>query len=138
MDPDQPGTLLEEIGHAMASAASGEWASIRLLVTSVASMSETTLEISLPNGTLDESRSISFSGHDACDRLRRSMYQQGTGTWYNATFLLDRTGKLHADFDYENTPYEEDATSEVLLKDHRMFPRDNTHLPSWHPAKQHP
>ena len=143
--PDQH--HLTQIGQAMLEAAGSEWKTITLDVTAAAAMTKTSLTIEKADGTYDQTTNISTDGAIACDELREAMYQEGKGTWYNATFVVDEGRRISADFDYENPPFggvaddddpdsEGDADPELLLEDHRMFPRDPDVLPEWHPARR--
>ncbi|PSL05185.1 uncharacterized protein DUF600 [Haloactinopolyspora alba] len=78
--------------------------------------------------------------------LRKSMYEPGKGTWYNATFTVDDTGKITADFDYDNPAarrhgqrqrarHRGGAYNELMLKDHTTYPRDPENLPDGRHAR---
>ncbi|WP_152361082.1 hypothetical protein [Microlunatus speluncae] len=130
-DPD----LLKRIGAAMAASASKEWRRITLTATAVTSGNETTLAIERPNGEVDPSQGISADAHFAIGQLRASMYEQGVGTWYNATMTLTADGNLETAFDYDSPPFGGDYTDEMLEDDQEAYPRSPENLPSWHPSR---
>ena len=126
--------LLTKIGQAMAQSAPAGWQRISLRATGVSSMMETALTVTLDGGAIDRTGSIVDEGDEACEDLRVASYQPGKGTWYTATFTLDRDGRLAADFDYDNPPFDGNADPELLRDDQEDFPRDPEQLPAWHPA----
>jgi hypothetical protein len=85
-------------------------------------------------------------GNRTLAELCEEMYAERTGTWYNATFHLSAGGDIAGEFDYDNPPYgglaSDDPASEgeadpgLLLEDHELYPRDDEHLPTWHPAHE--
>jgi hypothetical protein len=93
------------------------------------------LAFDLADGSVDSSRSIGVEAQMVCDDLRDAMYEDGAGTWYNATFVLTADGGIEADFDYTNPPFDGAATADLLEDDQRAYPRDAEHLPDWHPAR---
>lgn len=135
MSLDTQSELLANIGQAMAQSAPAGWQQVSLRVTGVYSMMETALTITVADGTVDKTRSIVDEGDEACEELRAVMYEPGKGTWYNANFTLDASGKLDADFDYDEPPFEGDADEALLRDDQEKFARDSERLPAWHPAR---
>lgn len=67
----------------------------------------------------------------AAHRLRTAMHDPEKGTWYNATFALERDGDLEAEYDYDNPPFGGWAAGSLLVTDHIKLPRKT--LPVWHP-----
>lgn len=126
---------LENLGHVLAAVVDGEWLEIVLEISAAGALTDTALSVVRPDGTEDWSVKPTVEVFDACKELRRSMYQPGNGTWYNATAHLGSDGQFDVDFDYSNPPFEGDAEDAVLLKDQVSFPRDSDHLPDWHPSR---
>ncbi|PSL08124.1 hypothetical protein CLV30_10191 [Haloactinopolyspora alba] len=80
-----------------------------------------------------------------CGQLRADMYQDGNGTWYNARITVDEQRQVTVEFDYDTPPFggvidetdpdgEGDADPELLLEDHRMYPRSPDLVPTRHPV----
>ncbi|MFC0627893.1 immunity protein YezG family protein [Kribbella deserti] len=97
-------------------------------------MTKTKVVITTAEGTADCTVGLDEAGRTAARQLRKEMHQPAKGTWYNARLELQPSGKLNADFDYDNPPFDGDADADLLLEDQRLFPRDGGHLPGWHPA----
>ena len=130
--------LLQAIGADALRAAPDEWLQITINVSGAGSGTEIESSVLTPHGAQDLEMSI--NGDVALDDLREAMYQEGTGTWYRATFTIDSAGQIEADFDYDAKPYDpmdegQDYITEMLLEDQDLYPRDQDHLPDWHPAK---
>ncbi|WP_116946950.1 antitoxin YezG family protein [Jiangella endophytica] len=137
--------LLQTIGQAMVSAAPAGWQSLTLLVSAAARLTNTKLLPEMQASDAPPDVLIDFEGRRAASDLRKAMYQEGKGTWYNASITVSQDGKVTADFDYDNPPLggladesnpdsEGWATEDLLLDDQKQFPRDPEHLPPWHPA----
>lgn len=130
--------LLVTVAKSMARAAAPGWKRVELSITGVEQMTSTEIRIIREDDSVAEPVGLSHDGHDATAALRKEMYQPGKGTWYNAHLSLESSGKLNADFDYDNRPFDGDVDDVLLLEDHRLFPRDPEHLPTWHPARDRP
>jgi len=130
-----PPELLTEIGKGMIDAAPDEWQRLELSLTSAGLMIKSGLSVTKSDGSVDKLHEIDGDTLAACDELRESMYQDGSGTWYNADIIVDRSGNIESTFDYENPPFDGTADSELLTEDQQEYPRDQEHLPNWHPAK---
>ncbi|MGW5191961.1 immunity protein YezG family protein [Kribbella sp. NPDC004138] len=133
---DHAQELLATIGKAMARSAFPGCEEAELKITGAGPLSGTTFSANAADGSVNRKIGLERDGQDAADQLRKEMYQPGKGAWYNATITLTRSGRLTADFDYDTPPFEGDADPDLLIEDHRLFPRDPEHLPTWHPAKQ--
>ena len=84
-----------------------------------------------PGGKVD-SPTLPFGVYDALDALRATMYREGAGTWFAATFRVTAAGSATAEFDYESEPQWDAAPApEVYVADLEHFPRDEAHLPEW-------
>lgn len=127
--------ILQRIAAAMTESAPKEWRRIELFASAIASGDQTRLAIEKTNGEVDRSQGISADGHFAVGALRTSMYVEGVGTWYNATFVLTPGGQLETDFDYDNPPYGGDYVDVMLEDDQEVFPRSPENLPAWHPSR---
>lgn len=51
---------------------------------------------------------------------------------------VDAEGNFEAQYDYDNPAYEGDTDDVLLEDDQQKFPRDQEHLPDWHPSKLQP
>ncbi|PSL08120.1 hypothetical protein CLV30_10187 [Haloactinopolyspora alba] len=136
---------LNAVGQAMVAAAPDGWRFLKLEVMAAGEMTDTGLEIETQDGSIDTDAVLELDGLDAVEELRADMYEPGKGTWYLATITIDENGEIKADFDYENAPFggihdqtpsSGNADPELLLEDHKKFPRDPELLPEWHPARQ--
>lgn len=127
--------LLTAVAKAMPRAATPGWTHAELRITGVGGMSKTTVRVTGPDGGVDGAIGLDEDGRTAARTLRKEMYQPGKGTWYNARIQLDSSGKLNAEFDYDNRPFDGDADDVLLMEDQRLFPRDPENLPDWHPAR---
>lgn len=141
--PD-PNTL-NTVGQAMIAAAPDGWRRLKLDVMAAGEMTDTGLQIERMDGSVDTDAVLELDGLDAVEELRTAMYEQGKGTWYRATITVNENSEIKADFDYENAPFggvhdgtpnSGNADPELLLEDHKRFPRDPELLPEWHPARQ--
>jgi len=119
----------------MIDAAPDEWQRLELFLTSAGLMIKSGLSVTNSDGSVDKLHEIDGDTLAACDELRERMYQEGSGTWYNADIVVDRSGKIESTFDYENPPFDGTADPELLAEDQQEYPRDQEHLPSWHPAR---
>jgi hypothetical protein len=135
MISEQANTLLESIGKSMLRAAAGRsWESLVVHASSGGGMTETALGVHLVDGSVDQSGGIDRDGGLDCHELREVMYQEGKGSWYNATFTVDDQKQLDAEFDYDNPPFRGNADDELLTDDQRDYPRSLENLPLWHPS----
>jgi hypothetical protein len=112
------------------------WAKAVLKVSAVAATMETQFAVEMLDGSIDAGLSIAVEAQTACDVLRDAMYEDGVGTWYNATFVLTAGGGLEAEFDYDDPPFDGGGTPDLLIDDQRAYPRDAAHLPAWHPSAE--
>ncbi len=136
-------TLLNAVGQAMVNAAPEGWKTLTLDVTAAANMTDVGLDVTMPDGSTPHTR-MPGAGARTINDLRKAMHEPDKGTWYNATFTVDETGKINASFDYDNAPFggiahdadpeSGDAEPDLLLEDHKMYPRSPENLPHWHPA----
>lgn len=138
-------SLLSNVGQAMADAAPEGWETLTLDVTAAANMTDVGLNATMPDGS-EPDFSMRGTGIRTVSALRKAMYEPETGTWYNATFVLNESGEIKAEFDYENPPFggladdddpgsSGDAEPDLLIEDQKMYPRTTEHLPDWHPAR---
>ncbi|GAB3762995.1 antitoxin YezG family protein [Microlunatus parietis] len=126
---------LQTIGSGMAQAGPPGWKNARLTISAVASLIRAKMAYELDDGSLDTSTGIDGYTQLACGDLRTSMYREGSGTWYNATFTLTSDGRLETDFDYDNPPFDGDYEAELLEDDQERYPRSQENLPAWHPSR---
>lgn len=130
--------LLVAVGNETIRSAPTGWTSITLELIGTGSATKSRAAAQVAGAT--EHFHLSNHGVKAGGTLRAAMYQEGTGTWYRATFTIDSTGELEADFDYDAKPYDpmhegQDYIADLLLEDQKVYLRDQEHLPDWHPAK---
>ncbi|SEE94206.1 hypothetical protein [Jiangella alba] len=145
--PDQP--LEKAVGEAMIAAdeVPGGWNTLTLDVTAAGDLIESSFEATMPDGSTEDLEPPDDANH-AARALRKAMYTPGEGTWWNATFTVDAANRsvVRAVYDYDTPPLGGmvddddpnaggDADEALMLKDHRQFPRDEAHLPAWHPAR---
>jgi hypothetical protein len=77
-----------------------------------------------------------------CAQLREQMYEVKRGTWYTAAFSIRSDGERSTQYDYESIPIHPqfnetlDDIRDSLMEDQERFPRDQEHLPEWHPARR--
>ncbi|WP_245548359.1 hypothetical protein [Gordonia araii] len=73
---------------------------------------------------------------DVISRLREAMYQGGLGTWFSAVLIVDRSGSVDGQFNYDSEP-EWDAPVDpvVYVTDQEKLPRDVENQPDWLKAK---
>ncbi|MEV0796011.1 hypothetical protein [Kribbella sp. NPDC050459] len=100
----------------------------------MAATMETQLAVEMLDGAVEAGESIDVEAQMACDDLRDVMYEDGVGTWYNATFTVTPDGSLVTEFDYDNPPFGGGGDDDLLVDDQHAYPRDAEHLPTWHPA----
>ncbi|WP_350277544.1 hypothetical protein [Kribbella sp. HUAS MG21] len=132
--PDQ--ASLEIVGAAVLKAVPDGWGRAVLTVSAVAATMETRLAVEMLDGSVEGGESIDVDAQLACDDLRDRMYEDGVGTWYNATFVVTPDGGLEAEFDYDNPPFEGGGDADLLENDQEAYPRDAEHLPAWHPSRE--
>ncbi len=139
--PDRP--LEKAVGEAMIAAEDVPgWKPLTLDVTAAGDLVESGFEAAMPDGSTEDLEPPDDANH-AARALRKAMYSPGVGTWWNATFTVDADSNVvRATYDYDNPPLggmvdddDPDADDALMLKDHRLFPRDEAHLPDWHPAR---
>jgi hypothetical protein len=116
------------------AAAGQEWEMLKVDATSAGGMTETALSVHLVDGSVDQSGGLDRDGRLDCHELREVMYQEGKGSWYNATFTVDSEKQLEAEFDYDDPPFEGTADDQLLTDDQRDHPRSLENLPLWHPS----
>jgi hypothetical protein len=142
---DEIDGLLRIVFQKMIESATGDWVSLELLVTGIGSGTDFTARATVENGGESTYR-LGTDGTMACLELRKTMYRPGVGTWYTAHFTVDETKECGVEYDYDTMPEDReilmahgpginDELREVLLEDQEMFPRDQEHLPGWHPCR---
>jgi hypothetical protein len=132
--------LLQEIYASMVRAAPGGWKRVELIAVGMgastgfrnASFSNIGSRTSLP---------LDSQGTAACAKLREVMFREGKGTWCTGTFAIDSSGERDAQYDYTSAPLNADFAETLadirdeLIEDQKLFPRDQEHLPEWHPSR---
>lgn len=133
---EQAQEALEKVGAGILRAAPDNgWSVAQLHLTGAARMLETRLVVIGADGAEDRTREVDNDTMRTCHQLRKAMYREGSGTWYNAVIAVDANRELDSSYDYDSAPLGGQAVSELLLDDQIKFPRDDEHLPDWHPSK---
>ncbi|TDD64774.1 hypothetical protein E1262_27175 [Jiangella aurantiaca] len=127
------------------------WARIVVEATGASGMTSTRLSVITADGDDSHDGVVPDDTLELISDLRDDCYREGRGTWYNATFTVDVADEdLRVELDYDNPPMggvrdpakpdseddaadDGDATIELLLDDHELYPRDPEQLPDWHP-----
>jgi hypothetical protein len=133
--------LLRTIYAAMGRAAPEGWEKVRLIAVGIGAST------GFRNASFSKSGSRTSLGLDAqgtaaCAKLREIMFHERKGTWYTATFTVEAARKCYAEYDYDSAPLNADfaeALADIraeLIDDQEMFPRDQEHLPEWHPSRK--
>ena len=129
---------LLDIGKSIVRVAPEGWTSASLILAGAGATVESRLIFSVLE-RVREDFGIDLQGGQAVSRLRRSMYEPGKGAWYSATIVVDRSGQLDAEFDYEGWPFGDEEMDENLrdmfIEDQELFPRPVELLPPWHPLR---
>jgi hypothetical protein len=135
--------LLREIFRELTTSAASDWTSLNLTVLGTGSGAGFTSMATSADGSQSHPR-LSTDGALACIRLREVMYQAGRGTWYTALFIVDANRACSVEYDYDSIPINSnfgetaDDIRGELIEDHKLFPRDQQHLPLWHPCRVSP
>lgn len=132
---DKTSTLIQSIGKGMADSVAPGWARLELRVSGAGGMTDSRLTVVAPDNTEDRTQSLAKQARRVVATLRKTMFQPGNGTWYNATFILTAEGILEAEYDYDTRPFDGLADDDLLRDDQRMWPRDPGNLPDWHPSR---
>ncbi|MCG7286415.1 hypothetical protein MHY85_10585 [Cellulomonas sp. ACRRI] len=119
------------IGQALSQAAPpASWAAMDLTVVCVRPETPSRLAARMPGG-----RAVKASGpvpRAVTGRLRerrREAYRQGLGTWFTAHVVVDASGRIALDFDYDNPPALK-AAPNSWVEELRRYPREPQHVPS--------
>jgi hypothetical protein len=132
--------LLTEIFTAIRNSTSQDSVLQELRVSGLVS----SMDLSLSEITKDNSEAthhLATDGAKSCMALRERMYRPGKGTWYSARFTIDAQQLCEVQYDYDSMPVDPEFNETLadirdeLIEDQRLFPRDQEHLPEWHPAR---
>lgn len=132
MNDDVP-ELLARIAQALFRSAPEDWRTLTLTLSCAGDMTQTGLIATRTSGTLNRGARLDDDGRLAARQLRQAMHHPGKGTWYNAHLTLDKFAQLHAVYDYDSPPFDGDVEARFLIEDQRLYPREPTTLPRWHP-----
>lgn len=142
MHPEEPDwDLISEIGADLAAVAPSGWE--RLTIT-VAAFDEELIVSALAETPVGRnSFSLGNIAVDGLRLLRRKMYRLGRGTWYEAIVSVTPDHRVAVSFEHDDFPpnasrVPEELLVAMVLKDQDRYPRDQEHLPEWHPAKLKP
>jgi len=128
--------LIERIAYGiLRSAPERPWESIDVELTGAGGMLGSNLTVNTAAGVAGSTISIDDDTEDAFADLREAMYRPKVGTWYNCRLSLRCDNSVTTEFDYDTSPFRGDFAPELLINDQADFPRDDEHLPQWHPAK---
>ncbi|SDT37571.1 hypothetical protein SAMN04515669_3776 [Jiangella sp. DSM 45060] len=148
-DPNQPtDSQLSQIEDVMTGPAEDlDWTRLVLNVTGAGDGLAMLLTVEHADGTWSRQWTpirVESGDADAVRKVRQDMARPGKGTWYNAIFTLDSgTATPRAELDYDTPPFGRrwDSTGgvwpvdELLVDDHKLFPREEDRLPAWHPVR---
>ncbi|WP_154402693.1 hypothetical protein [Nocardioides speluncae] len=133
---EQAQAQLETVGAGILRAVPVDgWRAASLHLTGAARMLEARLVVVADDGAEDRRQEIDKDTLRACHALRKAMYSEGSGTWYNAVITVNASRELESTFDYDGKPLDGHAVSELLVDDQAKYPRDPGHLPDWHPSR---
>ncbi|MFD3688586.1 hypothetical protein ACFWTE_27635, partial [Nocardiopsis sp. NPDC058631] len=123
---------LREIGTTLAASAPRGWISTEARMSAVGHVGQCLVYVTIEGQSQTRVTTPGrLSGHFM--RLRRLMYLEGKGTWYTATFYLQKSGAFDVDYDYDAEPNflaPGPGPGEYEI-DHRHFPRDEENVPGW-------
>jgi hypothetical protein len=131
MDSEEQQMVLQSIGRQILEVVPEDWDRIVMNYSGVVELSSWSLEVVRSDGEV-ESAKLPLRASVEMNSLRAGMHQEGKGTWFSARFVMERPGKFHVEFDYDNEPpfpYELDP--ERYAADYRYFPRKWENIPQW-------
>lgn len=93
---DKTSTLIQSIGRGMADSVPPGRARLELRVSGAGGMTDSRLTVVASDTTEDRTPTLVKQARRAVATLRKTMFQPGNGTWYNATFTITPEGNLEA------------------------------------------
>jgi hypothetical protein len=123
--------LVSEIGAVIRQAWTGDWTTATYRTRAVAGYQEDELQVRLVDGTQRRERPPRGLVVLA-EKLRDVMYRLGAGTWWSATFAVNSSGEVSANFDYDAEPAWVDEIDRAwYAQDLNKYPRDDDAIPTW-------
>lgn len=123
--------LIQEIGGVISRFRAGDWNSSEYQTSSLVGFQEHMIYLRLSDGTV-EPEFPPDELMDLTEDLRHVMYRRGAGTWFTATILVGETGRVSADFNYDDEPHWDIEIAPVLyVQDLEKYPRDDAQIPDW-------
>ncbi|WP_116211567.1 hypothetical protein [Streptomyces olivoreticuli] len=130
-EPFDPTPTLEVIGPALVGAVPAGWYQIRCEFRGTVQIDGAQLASVSEDGSSVRHR-IPGAVMTEFDTLRSAMYRPGTGTWFTARYVIERSGEYTIEFDYDNEPaFVPQLTPGAYLLDSEYYPRDAEHTPEW-------
>jgi hypothetical protein len=137
-DPEE---ALLEVYRSMVRAAPPGWMTIELSITGLGASTDYR-NASFAQDNSRTSLDLDADGMEAGMKLREGMFRPGEGTWYMALLTVEPNGKYDVRYDYDSAPLDPDFGETLddihdeALEDQELFPRDQEHLPEWHPSRK--
>lgn len=123
--------LVQKIGGVISRFRVGDWQTSEYQTSSLVGYQEHMIYLRLPNGSV-EPEFPPDELIDLTEDLRHVMYRPGAGTWFSATINIGESGRVSADFNYDDEPYWETGIAPVLYtQDLEKYPRDDAQVPDW-------
>ncbi|GAA1485707.1 hypothetical protein [Brachybacterium fresconis] len=129
------GQLIDEIASQVPLEVEGEWSKLIYIRTAVSMNAQEEMRVYRPDGSVG-SALPPLDMEDLSEELRKVMYRDGVGTWFTATWTLEReeSGEISvsSEFDYENEPkWDASITASTYAIELEDFPRDEENIPEW-------
>jgi hypothetical protein len=131
LGPVEESELISDIGMEVFDSVEGEWVSLVYTASAVGGYSSFSLNVLRDDGNHEALTSPDGSAIKSL-KLRSGMYKQNQGTWFSMKILIESSGKFSCEFNYDEPPYFSIPPSDKeYLRDLKLFPRDQEHMPSW-------
>ncbi|HEY9409038.1 MAG TPA: hypothetical protein VIP77_05600 [Jiangellaceae bacterium] len=133
--PDDP---LLNVGYALLAVLPDGWEAALLTAAAAADEVRTMVVVRMPGDATFRQRLLYLpTVAEACSALRRSVYDAAGRAWYGLILRLERSGVMHASYEFDEPPFLQWGPREVDLvrRDQELYPRDPAQLPGWHPAR---
>lgn len=84
------------------------------------------------DGTSESIRTPKDVKNSLMELREKIMYSSATGTWLSARFVVNRTGAVDSDFNYDVEPeWSHELDPELYAQELRALPRDENYVPTW-------
>lgn len=127
--------IVDEVAAGMPARVQGDWVRLELDERWLSMYSEADMTVSYADGTTGSSLPPRGT-NDLVEELRKLMYQEGVGTWFSATWTVEKggDGNIDADvqFNYDSEPaWDDDIQPGLYGMDLEDFPRSEENIPDW-------